>query len=150
MFSDEEYQFLTSARIARLATADGEGRPHVVPICFAVVDVPASESPWITTPIDEKPQQVEPTDLQRVRNIRENPYVALVVDRYVEDWDRLGWVHVRGRARVLDPTTEGHNSGVSALRGAYTQYADHDLDGRPLLRIDPGSVRSWGHLDPFE
>lgn len=142
MIDEPERSFLAAASVARLATADGDGRPHVVPACFALVD------DGIVTPIDEKPQAAAPADLRRVRDVRENPRVALVVDRYVEDWSRLGWVQVRGTAELRAPGEDGHDSAVAALRAKYDQYADHDLESRPLLAVDPGSVRSWGSLDP--
>jgi len=141
MLQDDERQYLEQARIGRLATADAEGRPHAVPVCFALVDDD------IVTPIDEKPQRVSPDELRRSRDIRENPHVTLIVDHYTEDWGRLGWVQVRGRATHAHPDDDSHAPGVAALEGKYDQYADHDLADRPLIRIDPGSVRSWGHLE---
>jgi len=141
MFRDRERRYVERARVGRLATADGEGRPHAVPVCFALVD------DHVVTPIDEKPQRVSADDLRRSRDIRENSQVALVVDHYVEDWDRLGWVQVRGTATHSRPGEDSHATGVAALEGKYDQYADHDLDDRPLIRITPGSVRSWGRLE---
>ena len=141
MLDDAERQFVTSARVGRLATADADGRPHVVPVCFALVEGA------IVTPIDEKPQRVDPRELQRSRDVRDDPRVALVIDHYSEDWDRLGWVQVRGTATHCEPGADGHRAGVGALREKYDQYADHALEERPLLRIDPGSVRSWGRLE---
>ena len=141
MFRDRERRYLENARVGRLATADGDGRPHVVPVCFAVAN------DRIVTPIDEKPQRVAPDELRRSRDIAENPRVALVVDHYTEDWDRLGWVQVRGTAALRTPTDDCHSIGVAALERKYDQYADHELDERPLVRIDPGSVRSWGRLE---
>lgn len=149
--TDPERTFLEAMRVGRLATADAEGRPHVVPVCYALA---GGDDPRIVTPIDEKPK--ETTDLRRVRDVRANPRVALVVDRYAEDWSRLGWVQVRGTAAVVEPgeaaadaETEGeanHPAAVRALRAKYDQYADHALEDRPVVRIDPGSVLSWGDL----
>lgn len=141
MFRDRERRYVEAARVGRLATADGEGRPHVVPVCFALVDDD------IVTPIDEKPQRVEPDALRRSRDIDENPRVALLVDHYTDDWSRLGWVQVRGTATRRPPGDPPHSAGVTALRRKYDQYAAHDLDERPLVHISPGSVRSWGHLE---
>lgn len=140
MFRDEERQYVETARVGRLATADAEGRPHAVPVCFALVD------DHIVTPIDEKPQRVAPEALRRSRDISENPRVAVLVDHYTEDWSRLGWVQVRGTARRCQPGEEPHSPGVTALRRKYDQYTEHDLEDRPLIRISPGSVRSWGRL----
>jgi len=141
MLDGHEREYLEAARLGRLATADAEGRPHVVPVCFAVVgDV-------LVTPVDEKPQTVSPRDLRRLRDLRENPRVALVVDHYAEDWTDLGWVQVRGTATVVEPGGDGHAAAVEALRSKYDQYASHALEERPVVRISPGTVRSWGRLE---
>jgi len=141
MFRDVERHYVETARVGRLATADADGRPSAVPICFALVDS------HIVTPVDEKPQRVSPDRLRRSRDIRENPRVTLVVDHYTEDWTRLGWVQIRGTAMHCSPEDDHHSPGVTALRRKYDQYADHDLEQRPLIRIAPGSVRSWGRLE---
>lgn len=140
MWQEQERQYVETARIGRLATADAEGRPHVVPVCFALVD------DHIVIPIDEKPQRVSPDELRRSRDISENPRVALLVDHYTEDWSHLGWVQVRGTATRCVPGEDPHAPGIAALRRKYYQYADHDLENRPLIRITLGSVRSWGTL----
>lgn len=136
-FSESERAFVRSARVGRLATADARGRPNVVPICFAIVDG------TLVTPIDEKPKATDASELRRVRDVRENPFVAVVVDRYADDWDELGWVQIRGRAELLAPEDEGHAAAVAALRNEYDQYADHALEERPIVRMTPGHVRSW-------
>lgn len=141
MFEPRERRYVESARVGRLATADANGRPHAVPVCFAVVD------DHVVSPIDEKPQDVSPHELRRTRDISENPRVALLVDHYSEDWSGLGWVQVRGTAALCAPDEEPHQDGVRALREKYDQYRDHDLEERPLVRISPGTVRSWGCLD---
>ena len=94
MFSDDQVRFTESQRVAHLATADANGRPHVVPVCFAYLNR------RIYIAIDEKPKRS--LRLKRLRNIEENPRVALVLDRYDEDWSRLAWVLVQGTAAVLD------------------------------------------------
>ena len=141
MFDAREREYVETARVGRLATADAEGRPRAVPVCFAFA------GNRIVTPVDEKPQSVPAEGLRRSRDIRENPHVTLVVDHYTEDWSRLGWVQVRGTASHLAPDEPGHSDAVAALRGKYSQYADHALEERPVIRIEPGSVRSWGELD---
>ncbi len=141
MFTDRERRYLEAARVGRLATADAERRPHVVPICFALLEGK------LVSAVDEKPQSVPADELRRSRDIRANPRVALVVDHYTEDWSELGWVQVRGTATHLAPGDPGHGNAVTALRGKYDQYADHALEERPVLRIRPGSVRSWGSLE---
>jgi PPOX class probable F420-dependent enzyme len=144
MLDDEALAVLESARVGRLATVDAEGRPHVVPICFALVD--AEAGPMLVTPIDEKSKSADPESLRRVRNVRANPRVAVVVDHYTEEWDRLGWLQLRGTARVLVPSADGHAAAIEGLRARYDQYADHALEERPVIAIEPGSARSWGDL----
>lgn len=141
MFTTAERRYLETARVGRLATADADGRPHAVPICFAL------DGQDLVTAIDEKPQSESPTGLRRSRDVRENPHVAVVVDRYSEDWSRLGWVQVRGTATHVDPGDEAHGAAIEALRAKYDQYADHALEERPVIRIALGSVVSWGTLD---
>lgn len=141
MFRSEEREYVETARVGRLATVDAEGRPHAVPVCFALLD------DHIVSPVDEKPQEVPPDALRRSRNIEQNPRVTLVVDHYTEDWSRLGWVQVRGTAAHCEPDEDPHPDGLSALRNKYDQYATHALEERPLIRIAPGSVRSWGRLE---
>ena len=93
MFTDAERRYVETARVGRLATADAEARPHAVPVCFAFA------GDRIVSPVDEKPKRVGPHRLRRCRDVDENPRVALVVDRYAEDWSRLGWVQVRAAPR---------------------------------------------------
>lgn len=140
MFEGAERQYVETAPLGRLATADTEGRPHVVPVCFAFVD------DSIVTPIDEKPQRVPPDDLRRIQNITDNPRVVLLVDHYTDDWSQLGWVQIRGTATYCTPDDPAHASGVTALEEKYNQYAEHDLTSRPIIHISPGSIQSWGCL----
>lgn len=138
MFSTAERAYLETARVGRLATADERGRPNVVPFCFALHDG------TLVSAIDEKPQQGDPGSLRRARDVRENPYVAAVVDEYAEDWSALRWVQVRGQAVLVDPEEDDHRAGVAALQGKYDQYQNHAIEDRPLLRVRPGHVLSWG------
>ncbi len=100
----EARERFASARVARLATADAGGRPHVVPVVFAV------DGECVYSVVDAKPKRT--TALRRLRNVAENPRVALLVDHYDDsDWGALWWVRAEGVARVLDP-----ESGVEAER----------------------------------
>ena len=112
MLSDCERQFLAHQRVAYLATADSRAVPHVVPVCFAIVE----HTLYIT--IDEKPKRLSSLGLKRLRNIAENPAVAVVVDRYDEDWARLGWVMLRGRAEILSAGIEGAGAAAFPLSAA--------------------------------
>ena len=137
----EQAAFLVRQRVARLATAGEEGEPHVVPVCFAYT--PGS----IYIALDEKPKDVPPTHLKRVRNILENPQVALVADRYAEDWDLLAFVMVRGQAKLVEPGTEEHAAAVRLLRGKYHQYERMKIEENPVISIRPERAASWGALD---
>jgi PPOX class probable F420-dependent enzyme len=141
VFTEAERRYLDGASLGRLATADADGRPHVIPVCFAL------QEGTVVTPIDEKPKRGDPDELRRSRDIRENPRVSLVVDHYASDWSNLGWVQVRGTAGHVTPGEPSHAGAVSALRATYDQYASHALSERPIIRIDPGRVLSWGTLD---
>ena len=97
IISPEEISFLVRQRVARLATAAASGEPHAIPVCYAF------DGRRVHIALDEKPKDVPPTRLKRVRNILENPQVTLVADRYSEDWDLLAYVMVRGRAELVQP-----------------------------------------------
>jgi coenzyme F420-0:L-glutamate ligase / coenzyme F420-1:gamma-L-glutamate ligase len=141
VMNDEQTAFLVRQRVARLATADAAGKPHAVPVCFAL----ARNSIFIA--LDEKPKQVPASDLKRVRNILENPEVALTADRYAEDWSLLGFVMVRGRAELLEPDTGEHAAAVRLLRGKYHQYETMRIEKSPVIAIRPERAVSWGALD---
>ena len=121
----EETAFLVRRRVARLATADKSGAPYAVPVCYAY----SSGSIYIA--LDEKPKDVPPTRLKRVRNIIENPNVALIADRYDEDWSLLAYVMVRGRAELLDPGTVEQTAAARLLRGKYHQYERMKIEEQP-------------------
>ena len=139
MFNESEVRFLTAMRVARLATADASGQPHVIPIVFAF------DGQRIYTPIDEKPKRVEPERLKRVRNLLENDQLAIVVDRYDEDWTQLAWVLVTGTGEFVEEG-EQRRTGIKLLKEKYPQYEDMPLEGRPLIVVTPHSVTSWGDL----
>jgi PPOX class probable F420-dependent enzyme len=132
-------RLIHSARIAHLATADRSGQPLVVPICFVF------NGGEIFSSIDEKPKQSAPRRLRRVRNIAENPQVSLVVDRYDEDWSRLGYILVRGKARVLSKG-EKHRKAIRLLRRKYPQYRAMALEDRPVIVIRPARIITWGRF----
>ena len=130
-------ELLREARVAHLATVDARGRPHVVPVCFVSI----REHLYI--PLDEKPKRRAPERLQRVRNIAANPNVQLLVDRYDEDWSRLAFVQLRGRALLLKPENGQHAPAVAALREKYPQYKSMVLETLPLIEIEVGRIISW-------
>jgi PPOX class probable F420-dependent enzyme len=137
VFSDAARALLDRGRVAHLATADGQGRPHVIPLCYARM------SDVIVFVVDEKPKRAGKT-LKRMRNIAENPTVALVVDVYDEDWRRLEYALVHGRAEVVEDSAERQRA-VQALRERYPQYRSMALDAphNQVVRITPARVHHW-------
>jgi len=140
--------FLDASRRATLATVAPDGRPRLVPVCFAVVDGSTRDHvPRIYTPLDAKPKRSsDPRRLARVRDVIERPEVTLLVDRWDEDWSRLGWVRVDGDGDLVEPPAGEHGAAVAALLARYPQYATHGLDARPMIRIAIRRVRWWGDL----
>ena len=132
--TEEEAQVrLGTARVARLATAGGDGQPHLVPVTFAV------DGDLIYTAVDHKPKKS--TNLRRLRNIRENPRVALLADHYDEDWDLLWWARVDGWASVVeDELALEHPLDVLADR--YEQYRGNRPAG-PVIVIQVDRWKGW-------
>jgi len=132
---------LSSARVGHLATADTQGSPHVVPVCFA------AGAEYIYSVLDQKPKRARLTRLRRVKNIQANPQVTLLVDHYEEDWSRLWYIMVVGRGELL---LEGEEriEAVDILRAKYRQYQTMDIDENPVIKITPSKVVSWG-ADPM-
>ena len=139
--SERELEIVSSARRAVLATIGADGAPRLVPITFVFSDN------LIWTPLDDKPKRVaDPRDLARVHDIEARPRVSVLVDAWDEDWTRLGWVRMLGSARLVGPDDESepeHSAAVRLLREKYAQYASHDLDARPLIRIVLDRCTSW-------
>lgn len=138
MLSEPERRFLARRRVGHLATADADAKPHVVPVCYAA----AADAVYIT--IDQKPKG-DPRALKRLRNILDNPAAALVVDRYDEDWARLGWVMVRGGAEILEGGAE-HDRAQALLRSRYPQLDTMRIADLPVIAIRIARVTSWGEL----
>ena len=129
--------FLENARVAHLATADRDATPHVVPICFAL----AGER--LYSIVDDKPKR-NARAMKRLRNIAANPSVAVLVDRWDEDWSRLAWVRVQGRASIVADAAE-YAAAVAALRAKYEQYRSTPFAAasHPLIRVDIERVVAW-------
>jgi PPOX class probable F420-dependent enzyme len=139
MLSAAERRFLEAQRIAHLATADAQAIPHVVPVCFALGD----KTVYIT--IDEKPKRPGGPLLKRLRNVTENPRVAMVVDRYDEDWTQLGWVMLHGRAEILGGGDE-HAHAQTLLRARYRQLHAMNIAPYPVIAVRLERVTNWGNL----
>src|SRR5438105_15681383 len=108
--TEAETTFVAAQRVARLATADAEGNPHVIPVCYAF------DGSRFHTPLDEKPKRVAQSKLRRVRNITVRPQVALVIDQYDDDWSRLGYLLIQGHAVPLAPEDPLHATALVLLR----------------------------------
>src|SRR5947207_6558769 len=124
---------LEEARVARLATADAKGRPHVVPITFAV------DLDTLYFAVDAKPKRS--TDLKRLRNIAANPAVSVLVDHYEDDWERLWWVRVDGTARVLSGGPDVDRA-IDLLVRKYDQYRTARPQG-PVTAISIERISGW-------
>jgi PPOX class probable F420-dependent enzyme len=133
---------VAGSRVARLATTDADGRPHLVPIVFAL-DGATLDGATLYTAVDAKPKRSR--TLRRIENARERPQVTVLVDRYDEDWSRLWWVRLRGRARVLDAGEEAERA-LALLAEKYEQYRDVPPTA-PVLAIDVAEWRGWS-ADP--
>jgi PPOX class probable F420-dependent enzyme len=133
----EEADFLRRARVAHLATASADGKPHVVPVCFVF------DGMQLVTAIDAKPKRGPRENLRRVKNLRENPRVSLVVDHYEEDWTQLRFVLILGCGDVVEAGPDWQ-AAWRLLREKYPQYqAMPDLGRGPVIRIVPERVVAW-------
>jgi len=143
---------IAAARVGRLGTVTGEGRPHLVPCCFALLDagdtelpaggseLPRGGSATVVTAVDAKPKST--LALRRLANVRAHPQVSLLVDHYDDaDWSALWWVRVDGTARVVDGGPE-RDRALAALVAKYPQYQRTPPPG-PVISIDIATWRTW-------
>src|SRR5713226_7751254 len=136
--TDAEIAFVQAQRVARLATADGDGHPYIVPVCYAF------DGTRFYTPLDEKPKRVDVSKLRRVRNIEAHHETSLLIDQYDDDWSRLGYVLVHGHAELVQPGDPLHTQALVLLRERYVQYKTMELERHLVIVITPESVTSWG------
>jgi len=132
---------LIKARVGHLASSTRDGKPLVVPICFACRDA------TIYSAIDQKVKRRQPLALRRVLNIVENPRVCLLVDDYDEDWRKLRYVIVQGTATLLNRGRE-HRTALCLLRKKYRQYRYMKLENRPVIKIKPVRTIAWRATPP--
>jgi PPOX class probable F420-dependent enzyme len=144
---------VANARVARLATVGGDGRPHLVPICFALVDGGPVDGTLVDaapvdgglvgavlySAVDHKPKRS--ARLRRLANVESTPDVCVLVDAYDEDWSRLWWVRLDGRGRIVRDADEAVVA-LDALRARYEQYAARPPSG-PILAVDVGRWTAW-------
>jgi PPOX class probable F420-dependent enzyme len=130
---DDMRRRVAAARVARLATVSADGRSHMVPFCYVL----AGE--LLYSAVDSKKKRS--TRLRRLENVRRDPRVTVLVDHYEEDWSRLWWVTLAGRAQELDPGAESQEA-VRLLAGKYQQYVRMPPEG-PVLRIEVERWSGW-------
>jgi PPOX class probable F420-dependent enzyme len=124
---------VVAARVGRLGTVTAQGRPHLVPCCFAL------DGQVVYSAVDGKPKST--LALRRLDNLRANPAVSLLVDHYSDDWSELWWVRVDGRGRVLDEGVE-HRWALDVLAAKYVQYRENRPPGA-VVAVDIDTWRSW-------
>ncbi len=137
-FTEVEVAFIHRLRAARLATADEHGSPHAIPVCYAF------DGTYFYIALDEKPKRVEVTQLRRVRNIEARHEASLLIDQYDDDWSRLGYILVHGKAELLALEHERHGTALVLLRERYVQYRSMNLERYPVISIDPDRITAWG------
>ena len=137
--ASQEAALINAVRAARLATADSDGVPHLVPICFAY------DGEHFYSVLDRKPKRTSLMNLKRVRNMLSNPNVALVLDHYEEDWGKLWFVLVTGTAQIVQQGEE-HQYAIAILRDKYPQYRSMDIDENPVIKITPARITSWDNV----
>jgi PPOX class probable F420-dependent enzyme len=145
--TDDTYPktIINTARVARLATVDLECKPHLVPVVF-VYD---NDHDFYFIPIDEKTKRSRPENLKRVKNIKENPNVALLIDEYNEDWTKLYFIIIHGKASIIGGKKKLDQNEMSflkkahkSLRNKYPQYKKIGV-GEHVIMIMPRKVIAW-------
>jgi PPOX class probable F420-dependent enzyme len=132
-------ELLAAARVAHLGLLDDDGRPRVLPVTFAVL----SGAVW--SAVDDKPKRRPGAELARVRWLRARPAATLTVDRYDDDWTRLAWVQLVGRAEIVEAAARP--DVLAALAARYPAYRDRPPPG-PLLALRPERVLRWRASGP--
>jgi PPOX class probable F420-dependent enzyme len=121
------------ARVGRLATVTAQGRPHVVPCCFAL------DHDVVYSVVDAKPKST--LALRRLDNLRAHPFAALLIDHYEDDWTALWWVRLDGGGRVVEGGNE-RDEAIAQLTAKYDQYR-RDVPPGPVVAIDVAQWRGW-------
>ncbi|MGH2509575.1 MAG: TIGR03668 family PPOX class F420-dependent oxidoreductase [Ktedonobacteraceae bacterium] len=136
--TNHESTFIQRQRVAHLATADAEGHPSLVPVCYAF------DTLHFYTPLDEKPKSVDVRQLKRVHNIEARHEASLLIDQYADDWSQLGYVLIYGHTEIVPPGHALHTQALPLLRARYTQYLTMALEKLPVIVITPERISSWG------
>ena len=139
-------RLVESARVARLATVDAAGRPHLVPVCFVLVSGTSDVSgeggdhgDRVHIAVDHKPKRS--TELRRTANLRATGQACLLIDHYDEDWSQLWWVRLDGHGAQEDDPHQASQI-IDALAAKYPQYRERRPDG-PVLTIEIQALRGW-------
>jgi PPOX class probable F420-dependent enzyme len=138
---DQMRRLVETARVARLATVDAEGWPHLVPVCFVLDEQPDGDRVHIA--VDHKPKRAG--ELRRTANLRATGHACLLIDHYDEDWSRLWWVRLDGHGGQVSDPAEAEQA-LDALAAKYPQYRADRPDG-PVLRIEIETYRGWSATD---
>lgn len=128
---------LGEARVAHLATAGEDGKPHIVPVVIAL------DGDTLYFSVDAKPKQTR--NLKRLKNIASNPAVSVLVDHYVDDWTRLWWVRADGIAHVITDEAQARHA-TDLLVEKYTQYRDARPEG-PVVAVHIDRITGWSFND---
>lgn len=131
-----EEDFIRSHRLAHLATCDEKNNPHVIPIVYVF------DGEFIFSPIDKKTKKLSPGQLRRIKNIEENSAVSIVIDDYCENWEKLAWVQIRGKAEILKSGSE-YQRAVRLLNDKYSQYKKMLLDDCLIILVKIEKCLSW-------
>ena len=133
-------EFIERARVARLATVDYTSKPHLVPVVFVF------DGNHFFIPIDQKRKTVKPQGLKRIKNIQNNPNVALLIDEYSEEWTELAFVTIQGKASIANKT-EGNIQMREAYKKLMTKYIQYQKVGigEMCIIITPEKVALWSN-----
>jgi len=132
-------EFIEKARVARLATVDNTLKPHLVPVVFVF------DGNHFFIPIDHKRKSVKPQRLRRIKNLQDNSDVALLIDVYSEDWTKLAFVMIQGKASIITNRTQWNTDVKEAynkLTSKYMQYQKIGLSEMCII-IKPEKIVSW-------
>ena len=142
VISEPVQRFINDRVVARLATADAAGQPHVIPFCYAF------DGEHVYFVVDQKPKRQTGKPLKRIRNMLENPQAAIVIDDYDDDWTQLAYVLITGTTALVDDEAE-YARILARLRERYPQYRAMDLTfaDNAMVRISPTKVHAWGKIE---
>ena len=139
-------EFIENARVARLATVDNTFKPHLVPVVFVF------NGSRFFIPIDHKRKSVKPQGLKRIKNLQDNPDVALLIDMYSEDWTKLAFVMIQGKASIITSKTQCNIDVKEAYNKLTTKYLQYQKIGisEMCIIIKPDKILSWGANPDFK